>query len=48
MKDGPAPGDKYISLDKNIMDTDRSAGVFPKRKNEIMKRLHGLGHLYDW
>lgn len=45
LKDGPAPGSKFNSLDDMIMDADGFAGVFPEHKFEIVKRLQGLGHL---
>ncbi|KAJ7238427.1 H+-transporting ATPase [Mycena rebaudengoi] len=45
LKDGPAPGSKYASLDEMIMDADGFADVFPEHKYEIVKRLQGLGHL---
>ena len=45
LKDGPAPGGKYATLDEMIMDADGFAGVFPEHKYEIVKRLQGLGHL---
>lgn len=45
LKEGPAPGSKYRTLDEVILDADGFAGVFPEHKYEIVKRLQGLGHL---
>jgi H+-transporting ATPase len=45
LKDGPAPGGKFSSLDEMILDADGFAGVYPEHKYEIVKRLQGLGHL---
>ena len=44
LKDGPAPGSKFSSLDEMIMDADGFACVFPEHKYEIVKRQQGLGH----
>ncbi|KAH6902656.1 H(+)-transporting ATPase [Coprinopsis sp. MPI-PUGE-AT-0042] len=45
LKDGPAPSSKHRSLDEMIMDADSFAGVFPKHKYKIVKRVQALGHL---
>jgi H+-transporting ATPase len=45
LKGNPASGGKHFSLDEMILDADGFAGVFPEHKDEILKRLQGLGHL---
>ncbi|KAF8343335.1 plasma membrane H+-transporting ATPase [Amanita rubescens] len=45
LRDGPAPGCRFNTLDDLILEADGFAGVFPEHKCEILKRLQGLGHL---
>jgi H+-transporting ATPase len=45
LREGPAPGGRFSTLDDLILDADGFSGVFPEHKCEILKRLQGLSHL---